>query len=175
MCNARQDLPTTQPNSRALRLQAMVLTRLLRDGSSDRGRGPSCNKSCQFSPRTTFHARFAITWLSDIMQSFSLYPPIDQRQRIAELLDALEVGGVTGRRLRAVLKGDGRRCGRPSRRWEFRGQGSSGAPYLEFRAGWPPTPMTNLGGLCLELLSGKGLESPSLRTWPKHETALGHH
>src|SRR5208283_2631217 len=71
------------------------------------------------------------------MQSFSSYPPIDQRQRIAELLDALEVGGVTGRRLRAVLKGDGRRCGRPSRRWEFRGQGSSGAPYLEFRAGWP--------------------------------------
>ena len=26
-----------------------------------------------------------------------------------------------------------------------------------------PTPMTNLGGLCLELLSGKGWSRPSLR------------
>jgi hypothetical protein len=39
-----------------------------------------------------------------------------------------------------------------------------------------PTPMTNLGGLCLELLSGKGLES----AFPegiglKHETVLCHH
>ena len=39
-----------------------------------------------------------------------------------------------------------------------------------------PTPMTNLGGLCLELLSGKGLESAFLEgIGLKHETVLCHH
>ena len=39
-----------------------------------------------------------------------------------------------------------------------------------------PTPMTNLGGLCLELLSGKGLESAFLEEIGlKHETVLCHH
>ena len=38
------------------------------------------------------------------------------------------------------------------------------------------TPMTNLGGLCLELLSGKGLESAFLEgIGLKHETVLCHH
>ena len=38
-----------------------------------------------------------------------------------------------------------------------------------------PTPMTNLGGLCLELLSGKGLESAFLEgIGLKHETVLCH-
>src|SRR5271157_4076156 len=41
--------------------------------------------------------------------------------------------------------------------------------------GWRPTPMTNLGGLCLELLSGKGLESAFLEgIGLKHETVLCH-
>ncbi len=36
--------------------------------------------------------------------------------------------------------------------------------------------MTNLGGLCLELLSGKGLESAFLEEIGlKHETVLCHH
>ena len=36
--------------------------------------------------------------------------------------------------------------------------------------------MTNLGGLCLELLSGKGLESAFLEEIGlKHETDLCHH
>src|SRR5271157_3344351 len=39
-----------------------------------------------------------------------------------------------------------------------------------------PTPMTSLGGLCLELLSGKGLESAFLEgIGLKHETVLCHH
>ena len=39
-----------------------------------------------------------------------------------------------------------------------------------------PTPLTNLGGLCLELLSGKGLESAFLEEIGlKHETVLCHH
>src|SRR5271157_3283673 len=39
-----------------------------------------------------------------------------------------------------------------------------------------PTPMTSLGGLCLELLSGKGLESAFLEEIGlKHETVLCHH
>ena len=39
-----------------------------------------------------------------------------------------------------------------------------------------PTPMTNLGSLCLELLSGKGLESAFLEEIGlKHETVLCHH
>ena len=43
-------------------------------------------------------------------------------------------------------------------------------------SGWRPTPMTNLGGLCLELLSGKGLESAFLEEIGlKHETVLCHH
>ena len=38
------------------------------------------------------------------------------------------------------------------------------------------TPMTNLGGLCLELLSGKGLESAFLEgIGLKHKTVLCHH
>lgn len=38
-----------------------------------------------------------------------------------------------------------------------------------------PTPMTSLGGLCLELLSGKGLESAFLEgIGLKHETVLCH-
>ena len=42
--------------------------------------------------------------------------------------------------------------------------------------GWLPTPMTSLGGLCLELLSGKGLESAFLEgIGLKHETVLCHH
>src|SRR3974377_315571 len=42
--------------------------------------------------------------------------------------------------------------------------------------GWRPTPMTSLGGLCLELLSGKGLESAFLEgIGLKHETVLCHH
>src|SRR5208337_4389825 len=42
--------------------------------------------------------------------------------------------------------------------------------------GGHPTPMTNLGGLCLELLSGKGLESAFLEgIGLKHETVLCHH
>src|SRR5271157_6100212 len=42
--------------------------------------------------------------------------------------------------------------------------------------GWPPTPLTNLGGLCLELLSGKGLESALLEEIGlKHETVFCHH
>src|SRR5208282_5219937 len=41
---------------------------------------------------------------------------------------------------------------------------------------WQPTPMTSLGGLCLELLSGKGLESAFLEEIGlKHETVLCHH
>ena len=41
---------------------------------------------------------------------------------------------------------------------------------------WHATPMTNLGGLCLELLSGKGLESAFLEgIGLKHETVLCHH
>src|SRR5271165_6129393 len=41
---------------------------------------------------------------------------------------------------------------------------------------WPPTPMTSLGGLCLELLSGKGLESAFLEgIGLNHETVLCHH
>ena len=44
------------------------------------------------------------------------------------------------------------------------------------KRGWSPTPMTNLGGLCLELLSGKGLESAFLEEIGlKHETVLCHH
>ena len=40
---------------------------------------------------------------------------------------------------------------------------------------WHATPMTNLGGLCLELLSGKGLESAFLEgIGLKHETVLCH-
>jgi len=42
--------------------------------------------------------------------------------------------------------------------------------------GGHPTPLTNLGGLCLELLSGKGLESAFLEEIGlKHETVLCHH
>ena len=38
------------------------------------------------------------------------------------------------------------------------------------------TPLTSLGGLCLELLSGKGLESAFLEEIGlKHETVLCHH
>ncbi len=33
--------------------------------------------------------------------------PVDQRERIAELLDALEMGGVAGDQLQAVMQGDG--------------------------------------------------------------------
>ena len=44
------------------------------------------------------------------------------------------------------------------------------------KRGWPPTPLTNLGGLCLELLSGKGLESAFLEEIGlKHETVFCHH
>src|SRR5208337_1005432 len=44
------------------------------------------------------------------------------------------------------------------------------------KRGWPPTPVTNLGGLCLELLSGKGLESAFLEEIGlKHETVFCHH
>src|SRR5271157_762008 len=43
-------------------------------------------------------------------------------------------------------------------------------------SGWPPTPMTILGGLCLELLSGNGLESAFLEEIGlKHETVSCHH
>src|SRR5271166_70127 len=42
--------------------------------------------------------------------------------------------------------------------------------------GGHPTPMTSLGGLCLELLSGKGLESAFLEEISlKHETVSCHH
>ena len=42
--------------------------------------------------------------------------------------------------------------------------------------GGHPTPMTNLGGLCLELLSGKGLESAFLEgIGGKHDTVLCHY
>jgi hypothetical protein len=42
--------------------------------------------------------------------------------------------------------------------------------------GCPPTPMTSLGGLCLELLSGKGLESAFLEgIGLKPETVFCHH
>ena len=41
---------------------------------------------------------------------------------------------------------------------------------------WHPTPMVNLGRLCLELLSGKGLESALLEEIDlKHETVYCHH
>src|SRR5208337_3108591 len=42
--------------------------------------------------------------------------------------------------------------------------------------GWPSTPMTSLGSLCLELLSGKGLESAFLEEIGlKPETVFCHH
>jgi len=49
-------------------------------------------------------------------------------------------------------------------------------PLAPCKCGWPPTPITNMGGSCLELLSGKGLES----AFPeeiglKHETVFCHH
>ena len=46
----------------------------------------------------------------------------------------------------------------------YRAEGAEGATHCLARPkrGWPPTPVTNLGGLCLELLSGKGLESALL-------------
>src|SRR5271157_664717 len=41
---------------------------------------------------------------------------------------------------------------------------------------WHPTPMTDFGGWCLELLSGKGLESAFLEEIGlKHETVFCHH
>src|SRR5271157_4200352 len=44
------------------------------------------------------------------------------------------------------------------------------------REGGHPTPLTNMGGSCLELLSGKGLESAFLEEIGlKHETVLCHH
>src|SRR5271157_5044873 len=49
-------------------------------------------------------------------------------------------------------------------------------PVARGNCGWPPTPLTNLGGLCLELLSGKGLESAFLEEIGlKHETVFCHH
>ena len=62
-----------------------------------------------------------------------------------------------------------------SREWSCSAgrQGELGRPA---RLGCHPTPMTNLGGLCLELLSGKGLESAFLEgIGLKHETVLCHH
>ncbi len=59
-----------------------------------------------------------------------------------------------------------------------RTRGAKRANHVTFvpESGWPPTPMTNLGGLCLELLSGKGLESAFLEEIGlKHETVLCHH
>ena len=59
--------------------------------------------------------------------------------------------------------------------------GAPGQPVLDEarpRAPWGEcaTPMTNLGGLCLELLSGKGLESAFLEgIGLKHKTVLCHH
>ena len=44
------------------------------------------------------------------------------------------------------------------------------------RNGCPPTPLTSLGGLCLELLSGKGLELAFLEgIGLTHETVSCHH
>ena len=37
----------------------------------------------------------------------TIKPPVDQGERIAELLDALEMGGVAGHQLQAVMQGDG--------------------------------------------------------------------
>ena len=52
-----------------------------------------------------------------------------------------------------------------------------GSPWFKGTRGrGHPTPMTNLGGLCLELLSGKGLESAFLEgIGLKHKTVLCHH
>src|SRR5271157_927029 len=51
-----------------------------------------------------------------------------------------------------------------------------GRPLSSPRGGRHPTPLTNLGGLCLELLSGKGLESAFLEEIGlKHETVFCHH
>ena len=69
----------------------------------------------------------------------------------------------------------GKVCARPE---------PAGPGIVELGAGdqWPggrgchATPLTNLGGLCLELLSGKGLESAFLEEIGlKHETVLCHH
>jgi len=44
------------------------------------------------------------------------------------------------------------------------------------KGGWPPTPLTNLVGSCLELFSGKGLESALLEEIGlKHGTVSCHH
>src|SRR5271157_5802388 len=69
----------------------------------------------------------------------------------------------------------GRAVGRrrvPHDDWTLGANHVSRAP----ESGWPTTPMTNLGGLCLELLSGKGLESAFLEgIGLKHKTVLCHH
>src|SRR5208337_328106 len=55
-------------------------------------------------------------------------------------------------------------------------RGSSSIAFMRGSGQGHPTPMTNLGGLCLELLSGKGLESAFLEgIGLKHETVLCHH
>jgi len=49
-------------------------------------------------------------------------------------------------------------------------------PLAPGKCGWPPTPITNRGGSCLELLSDKGLESALLEEIGlKHETVSCHH
>src|SRR5271157_755146 len=49
-------------------------------------------------------------------------------------------------------------------------------PVARGTCGWPPTPLTNLAGSCLELFSGKGLESALLEgIGLKHETVFCHH
>ena len=43
----------------------------------------------------------------DVVRAGSWNPPVDQDERIAEILDALEMGGVAGDELQAVRQGDG--------------------------------------------------------------------
>src|SRR5208283_5067754 len=49
-------------------------------------------------------------------------------------------------------------------RWRMANAATERAAHVSWvpEIGWPPTPMTSLGSLCLELLSGKGLESAFL-------------
>src|SRR5208337_719035 len=64
-------------------------------------------------------------------------------------------------------------------RWHTRDRdGTETASHLVApgKCGWPPTPLTNLAGSCLELFSGKGLESALLEEIGlKHETVFCHH
>ncbi len=74
---------------------------------------------------------------------------------------------LTGRRGPGHRRGG---CQRPN------GTRSRRAGRVRRRRHRHPTPLTNLGGLCLELLSGKGLESAFLEEIGlKHETVLCHH